>query len=92
MIFKYILYLRCYLDDASILPCLIKRYGCVGGLINNEPFFCGGEYDTGNKFDDGFVVAQPNKKLQMLEKRFRKKQIKSLKLRQVFLFKNQYKV
>ena len=68
--FKYYLYLRCYLDDASILPCLIKRYGCVGGLINNEPFFCGGEYDTGNKFDDGFVVAQPNKKLQMLEKRF----------------------
>ena len=46
------------------------RYGCVGGLINNEPFFCGGEYDTGNKFNDGFVVGQPNKKLQMQEKRF----------------------
>ena len=49
---------------------LMARYGCVGGLLDNEPFFCGGEYDTGNKFDDGFVVAQPNKKLQMLEKRF----------------------
>jgi len=49
---------------------LMARYGCVGGLINNEPFFCGGEYDTGNKFNDGFVVGQPNKKLQMQEKRF----------------------
>ena len=31
---------------------------------------CGGEYDTGNKFDDGYIIGQPNKKLHMLEKRF----------------------
>ena len=48
----------------------MARYGCVGGLIENEPFICGGEYDSGNKFDNGFIVGQPNKKLQMLETRF----------------------
>lgn len=49
---------------------LLARYGCVGGLIDNEPFICGGEYDSGNKFSNGFVVGQPHKKLQMLETRF----------------------
>ena len=49
---------------------LLARYGCVGGLIDNEPFICGGEYDSGNKFNNGFVVGQPQKKLQMLETRF----------------------
>jgi len=49
---------------------LMARYGCVGGLLDNEPFFCGGEYDTGNKFDNGFIIGQPHKKIQMLEKRF----------------------
>ena len=48
----------------------MARYGCFGGLLDNEPFICGGEYDTGNKFDDGFIIGQPNKKLHMLEKRF----------------------
>ena len=48
-----------------------KRCGAVGGILENKPLICGGIYENSNEdvCQDGFILGQPGKKIEMLKKR-----------------------
>ena len=48
-----------------------KRFGAVGGILENIPLICGGIYENSQEdvCQDGFILGQPDKKIEMLKKR-----------------------
>ena len=56
-------------SDSDILNQYIPaRHGAISAVINNKPIICGGNYYS-EYFEDGFVLAQPQKKFKLTEKR-----------------------